>query len=231
MRHELKFIITPVQYHLLRSRIRPFLRQDENAGEDGDYFIRSIYFDSWQYRGFHEKNMGIDSRKKYRLRFYNGDATYCSLECKQKKGTRIKKQSIRLSKEEVDLMLTGESQKILEENGQISNLLTELALLMKGEGFRPQVVVDYLREAYVYPISNVRITFDKQLAAGTITDCMTKQRCMPHILPDGNMILEVKYDEYLPEHISQILASIRPVQTAASKYVMCMNEKLEGRIL
>lgn len=231
MRHELKYIITPVQYHMLRTRLRPFLRQDENAGEDGDYFIRSIYFDSWQYRAYNEKNMGIDSRKKYRLRFYNGNATHCSLECKKKKGTRIEKVSVLLSKEEVDAFLTGDTRVFLNGDRQASDLKTELALLMKSEGFRAQVVVDYLREAYVYPVSNVRITFDKQIAAGTTDDCLTKPRCLTHILPGENMVLEVKYDEYLPEHISCILASVRPVQTAASKYVMCMNEKLEGRIL
>lgn len=231
MRHELKYIISPVQYHLLRSRLRPFLQLDKNAGEYGDYFIRSIYFDSWQYRAFNEKNMGIDSRKKYRLRFYNGDVSRCSLECKQKKGTRIEKQSALLSKEEVNAFLAGASQIVLNDDEDRSPLLNELAMLMKNEGFCPQVVVDYLREAYVYPLSNVRITFDKQIAAGTITDCLTKPRSLSNILPEENMVLEVKYDEYLPEHISQIIASIRPMQTAASKYVLCMNEKLEGRIL
>lgn len=228
MRHELKYVISPVQYFLLKGRLTPFLQADKHAGPDGNYFIRSIYFDSDDYRAMQEKIIGADNRRKYRLRFYNGNSRDCNLECKIKKGPRIEKTFSRLTPEEVRALMEG---NISFANEVPEGPLGELALLEKNEHFRPVIVVDYLREAYVYPASNVRITFDKEIAAGKVEGCMERKRSLANVLPPGHMVLEVKYDEYIPQHISSLIASIRPVQTAASKYVMCTNEKMEGRIL
>jgi len=226
MRHELKYVISPAQYFLLKTRLTPFLQVDRYAGADGNYFIRSIYFDSDEYRALEEKVCGTDSRRKYRLRFYNGNAIECNLECKIKKGTRIDKTQTELTPEQVQQVLTGK----IELGQEVpEGPLGELAVLQKREHFHPVVVVDYLREAYVYPASNVRITFDKEIAGSRVEGCLEKKRTLANILPTGYMVLEVKYDEYLPEHISNLIASIRPVQTAASKYVMCINEKMEGK--
>lgn len=228
MRHELKYIISPVQYHLLKGRLSPFLQLDKNVGPDGNYFIRSIYFDSKQYRALNEKNEGIDSRKKYRIRFYNGNSENCFLECKHKKGTRISKTSTRININEIEELMTG---AVRLDETERADVMSELRFLIKKEAFHPVVVVDYLREAYIHPLSNLRITFDKEIGAGDIKDCFSKRRCLANALPQDHMILEVKYDEYLPDYIGQMIASIRPVQVAASKYVMCMTEKMEGRIL
>lgn len=228
MRHELKYVISPVQYHLLKTRLVPFLQVDQYAGADGNYFVRSIYFDTDDYKAFQEKETGIDSRRKYRLRFYNGNAEECNLECKIKKGTRVDKTLTPIYTWAAEDLLTGNV--VMGE--QVPNgPYGELMLLEMNEHFRPVVTVDYLREAYVYPASNVRITFDKEISAGRVEGCLERKRGLANVLPPGHMVLEVKYDEYLPEHISRLIASVRPVQTAASKYVMCMKEKMEGRIL
>ncbi len=228
MRHELKYVISPVVYHLLRGRISPFMERDCHAGEDGLYFIRSIYFDSMDYRSLEEKINGIDSRKKYRLRFYDGNAEECYLECKRKKGTRIEKTSMAVSEEETAELLTG-SVKVPEILPP--DPYGKLLVLEKKEGYGPVIVVDYLREAYVYPACNLRITFDQEIAAGKTDDCLVHRRFLPNVLPAGYMVLEVKYDTYLPQHISAILSSVRPVPEAASKYVMCIEKKRKGQIL
>lgn len=228
MRYELKYVISPIQYMLLKSRLKPFVPPDEHAGEDGDYFIRSIYFDSGNYDALSEKTEGVLNRRKYRLRFYNGDSQSCSLECKAKASTRIEKTAVPVTQKEVECLLKAEGNL---EACQPESLLGELQILIRNKDFKPVVVVDYLREAYVHPLSNLRITFDKEVAAGTVKDCLTKQRCISNVLPEGQMVLEVKYDRYIPEHISHVLSSIRPVQTAVSKYVMCVTQNLGGRIL
>lgn len=228
MRYELKYIITPAQYVLLKSRLRPFMQIDEHADSDNNYFIRSIYFDSEGYEAFHEKNEGVQNRMKYRLRFYNGEAGNCRLECKIKENTRIEKKSVLITGETAELLL---GTKVDLEEHKPDSLVGELQVRIRNRCFRPVVVVDYLREAYIYPISDVRITFDKEMAAGTVEDCLTKGRCISNILPCGQMVLEVKYDRYIPDHISRIISSIRPVQTAASKYVMCVTKEMEGTIL
>ncbi len=249
MRHELKYVITPVQAQLLRGRLCPLMKRDKHAGEDGNYFIRSVYFDSPEAVTLAEKESGVDNRRKYRIRYYENDPKYSFLECKSKKGTRISKDSIQLTEQElVDLLAgrvpepeTAKGQKPIAaeanadtENGVTSRrgtVLEDLAVLMKTKGFAPAIVVDYLREAYVYDVSNVRITFDQELAGGKPKDCLQANRYLPNILQPGDMVLEVKYDEYLPAHIAEVLSSIGLVQVAASKFGMCMKSKLEGRIL
>lgn len=228
MRYELKYIITPAQYILLKSRLTPFLQIDGHARPDNNYFIRSVYFDSEQFDALREKSEGVRNRRKYRLRFYNGEAGNCRLECKIKADTRIEKRSVAVTEETAKLLLgTGTDM----EHYRTGSLVGELQMLIQNRRFRPVVTVDYLREAYLYPTSDVRITFDKEIAAGTVEDCLIKGRCLPNILPDGEMVLEVKYNRYIPSHISHVISSIGPVQTAASKYVMCvMREKERGMV-
>lgn len=225
MRHELKYILTPVQYRVLKDRIKWVLDKDPHAGENGEYAIRSIYFDTRDYNALSEKTDGVDRRKKYRIRFYNQNAERCTLECKEKKGTRINKTSEKLTGEEVNILL--DTKEVLVE-GRLSS---EMAILLKQNGFVPVVTVDYVREAYIYPVSNVRITFDKQLSGLPVEGALEAPLGFPNIMGE-NVILEVKYDEVLPAHISDLIGSVRPVQTAASKYVMCLEHEFirQGRM-
>lgn len=225
MRHELKYILTPIQYELLRSRLKWVLQPDTNASENGDYFIRSIYFDSPDKRALREKLSGINNREKYRIRFYNGDAAMCRLECKEKTGSRIQKISCRLTMEQTKELL-GES--AMEAKADEEELLAKMRLLIQSEGFAPAVTVDYVREAYTLPLSDLRITFDKELAWGPVQNCLNAKRYLPNIMGE-QIILEVKYNDYLPEHIRAILSSVGPVQTAASKYVACVESQFAAR--
>lgn len=234
MRHELKYILTPIQYELLRNKLKWVLQPDANASESGDYFIRSIYYDSPDRVALKEKLSGINERRKYRIRFYNGDASYCRLECKEKTGSRIQKISCALTRQQTEELLgiqsreVGEETSAMDDDAQENELLARMKLLVKSEGYEPVVTVDYVREAYVLPLSDLRITFDKQLAWGPVENCLEQERYLPNIYGE-HVILEVKYNEYLPEHISAILASVGPVQTAASKYVACVMEQFAAK--
>ena len=230
MRHELKYILTPIQYELLRNQLKWVLQPDEHASDKGDYFIRSIYFDSPDRIALKEKLSGINKRKKYRIRFYNGNAEFCRLECKEKTGSRIQKTSCALTKQQAYNLLGAGDKADAEQTvpEDAATLLKEMQVLISSEGYRPVVTVDYVREAYVLPLSDLRITFDKELAWGPVSNCMTRERYLPNV--HGNhVILEVKYNEYLPAHISAILSSMALVQTAASKYVACVESQFAAR--
>lgn len=219
MRHELKYILTPLQYTLLQSRLKWVLEPDEHGSESGEYFIRSIYFDTPDRRALREKQNGVNKREKYRIRFYNGDAGFCRLECKEKTGTRIRKVSSPLTRERAEALLSGRHFSCEEDS-----LPGRMQLRAESEGLAPVVTVDYLREAYVLPLSNLRVTFDKEIAWGPVEGCLEHERYLSNIYGD-NVVLEVKYNEFLPEHISHIIASAAPVQTAASKYVACVESQ------
>lgn len=219
MRHELKYILTPMQYRILKDRLKWFLEPDPHAGENGDYMIRSIYFDTDSLDAMVEKINGVDKRRKYRIRFYNGNADQCTLECKEKHGTRVNK---------ISEPLTGKEAKLLMHRGSVMaepELSGRMALWIKKSELHPVVAVDYVREAYIYPVSNVRVTFDKQLSAGDVENALSAPFGFANIMGE-QVILEVKYDEVLPLHISELIANVRPVHTAASKYVMCMDRQL-----
>lgn len=238
MRHELKYILNPIQYELLRNKLKWVLQPDANASEGGNYFIRSIYFDSPDRVALKEKLSGINRRQKYRIRFYNGDSSYCRLECKEKTGSRIQKISCPLDDKQLKQLLgikgdcTGPNEITDETDrgtaSKADELYTRFELLVASEGYEPVVTVDYVREAYVHPLSDLRITFDKELAWGPVKDCLVHERYLANIYGD-HVILEVKYNEYLPEHISAILSSVGPVQTAASKYVACVEAQFASK--
>lgn len=222
MRHELKYVLTPLQYAILQNRLKWVLKPDANASATGEYFIRSIYFDSPTRKALREKLSGVNKRKKYRIRFYNGNAGRCMLECKEKTGSRIQKTSQLLTEQQLQELLSGHVKELTGEDC----LLRELQVLIQSEGFAPAVTVDYVREAYVLPLSDLRITFDKEIAWGPTNECLTHERYLSNIYGE-NMVLEVKYNEYLPKHISAMIASVAPVQTAASKYVACVESQYE----
>jgi SPX domain protein involved in polyphosphate accumulation len=192
------------------------MQRDSYTDENGEYFIRSIYFDTRDYGALHEKLGGVDNRKKYRIRFYNSNSEECKLECKEKKGTRVTKTSENIDNEMAKFLLSDDRMQLNDRivTGSMAQKICRLGLV-------PVVTVDYVREAFVLPVSNLRVTFDKDIAAGGIRNCLGKDRLMSDIM-GNNMVLEVKYDDFIPEHISRLISSINPVQTAASKYVMCL---------
>lgn len=219
-RHELKYYINYRDYILLRNTLKALLPLDRFSGPDGDYHIRSLYFDDIYETALAEKIAGTDFRHKYRIRIYNHSDGTIKFEKKIKRGQYIAKQSISLGRDECDSLIAGDF-SVLE--GRRESLAEEIYLQMKNNCLRPRVIVDYIREAYVSPVESVRITFDKDLKAGLqhhdIFD--THVPTMP-ILDSGLMVLEVKFNKYLPPHIKGVINSINAAQrNAISKYVLC----------
>ncbi len=101
-------------------------------------------------------------------------------------------------------------------------LLVELYMKMKNEFLRPKTIVDYTREAYMYSPGNVRITIDSKIKTGILSnDLFNKNLSTISTYPPGYSILEVKYDEFLPEVISDILQTNEHRSTSVSKYAAC----------
>lgn len=87
---------------------------------------------------------------------------------------------------------------------------------------RPKVIVTYDRNAYICDEGNVRITFDKNIRASRQIDRFGDSTLMYDYPKDGTgCILEVKYDEYLPDYITQLLENNNMLHTNNSKYVIC----------
>ncbi len=220
LRYELKYFITEGEYVVLRDRLLAAMPLDDNARDDTrGYHIRSLYFDDIYNTAMWEKQDGVMVRKKFRIRIYNLKDQSIKLEKKMKFDQMTAKASASLSRGMCDSILHNDWQSIrLGKN----ELIDELYADMRTRLLKPVVIVDYHREAYTYQAGNVRITFDRFLHSGQFsTDIFSGHVSTVPILPPGVMILEVKYDNFLPPHIQGILSSIKATRSAISKYALC----------
>lgn len=218
-RHELKFMINQHQYFLIKQRLRNLVKQDEHVGDNGNYHIRSLYFDDMDNSALHDKLGGIRDRSKYRIRIYNGKDNVIHFEKKIKFNNFIAKLKEPLTREMYNAILAGNYEVLRQpEKAFCMELYNEL----RHNLLRPKVIVDYVREPYVCHNGNVRITFDKELRTGLhAIDIFDSELKPVQALDNGLIILEVKYDEYLPEYIKAALQLEGLNQQSASKYVIC----------
>lgn len=201
----------------LRQRLSAVMQPDKNA-VNGKYFIRSLYFDSPEDKALLEKLNGVSRREKFRIRIYNNDLSFIKLEKKSKINGLCLKETAELSVKETERIISGETEWLSSSE---KNLLRELGYKMKTEGLLPKTVVDYTREAFVFPAGNVRVTLDYDIRTGIKqTDIMKPD--LPTV-PAGNspIILEVKWDEFLPDIIRDIVQLESRRSSAFSKYAVC----------
>lgn len=218
-RHETKHQIRYVEYLGIRSRLRAVTGLDAHAGADGTYKIRSLYFDNYRDKALREKIDGVNEREKFRIRYYNGNTEIIHLEKKSKLNGLCNKLSARITREQVEELLRG-NREVLYESGE--PLLMELYAKMKSEQLKPQVIVDYTREPYVYAPGNVRITFDSNIRSGLYVESFLDWEC-PTLRADRTdiVLMEVKYDEYMPEIIRMCIQENERQAEAFSKYAVC----------
>ncbi len=202
----------------LECRIKGICKLDPHAGADGTYRIRSCYFDDYKDRYFYENENGTDPREKFRIRTYNGNSSHITLECKKKRNGLNHKDSAALTVSQFEEIVAGKQIFFTDEDPLVRRLYIEGATHM----LRPKVIVDYVRTPYVYPDGNVRITFDRNISASDdISAFLKKDIPLVPVMPGGVHILEVKYDDFLPHFIYDLLQTGHLRQTAFSKYYIC----------
>lgn len=223
LRHELKYYINCSVYHELRSRLKYILKPDPNMVKEEGYLISSLYFDDMYQSAFSEKIAGTRFRKKFRIRSYELSDKVIRLECKSKYNEYISKTGALLTREEYNKILNGNFNDLLFRKEAVCK---ELSCYSKTKLLRPVVVVEYLREAYIHPLGNIRITFDKNISSSVGNlDMFSKEYRTSMNLPEDIMVLEVKYDDYIPKFILETIQVGMADRCAISKYVMCMDKR------
>ncbi|TCJ02764.1 polyphosphate polymerase domain-containing protein [Cytobacillus praedii] len=219
LRHELKFYINVSEYEILRKKLQIVLKKDENMVNEEGYHIRSLYFDNVYDSDLFEKNYGIYKRKKFRVRIYNQSDQIIKLEKKNRYGEMINKESISISRDEYERLLMWDYDFLLDKKASAAK---DFYLFMRTQHMSPKIIVDYVREAYMENIEDVRITFDKYLnAAINSIDIFEKDIVTIEALNEPLMIMEVKFNSYLPDYIRDILQLDSHQRSAISKYVIC----------
>jgi len=216
-RHEWKHEINYCDRLVLRQRLSAVLKHDEHTVER-EYQIRSLYFDSPNDNALREKIDGVNIREKFRMRYYNHDISYIRLEKKSKINGLCAKESCRITAEEAQSIVNGNTEWMKSSERP---LCAELYAKMKLQGLRPKTIVDYTREPYVYKPGNVRVTIDYDIRTGLLSTDFLNQSTIT--LPAGEpiFILEVKWDEFLPDIVKDAVSLPGRRVGAFSKYEQC----------
>ena len=226
-RHEYKYQCSEAQLAIIQSRIEKLLHRDPHA-DNGQYSIRSMYFDNYAHRCFFENEDGVSPREKFRIRIYNTSDKRISLECKRKENDKTYKTSCLLTMQQYESIINGGD---FEQFDQKPALLRKFIILLKTQRFKPDVIVEYDRIPYINHVGNVRITLDKNIRLSTDFDHFFSPIIPTRpILPAGQHLLEVKYDELFPSFIENTLQLKDLQRTTFSKYYLCRKISKGGRI-
>ena len=218
LRHEWKHIISSSDKVQLISRLSTFCAPDPHYGAKS-YHIRSLYFDNVYDKALRERLNGQECREKFRIRYYNFDDSYIVLEKKSKFNQLCGKESTRLTRREVEALLRGETGWLMQKE---SPLCRELYAKMRSQLLKPKVIVDYTRRAFVYEPGNTRITLDDDVRTGLSSlDFFNPELATIPADITRPIILEVKYDRYLPDNIRRVIRLDNRRTTNFSKYAAC----------
>ena len=216
-RHEWKHEISYADLLAIRQRLRAVAESDPHA-EGGRYLIRSMYFDILDDKSLREKIDGVNLREKFRIRYYNGDTSVIHLEKKSKRAGLGTKFSAALSREEAQNIVDGRLDWMMESGRP---LVQELYCKMRYQGLCPKVIVDYTREPFIYRPGNVRVTFDYDIRTGLSCTDFLNPDCVTIPAGDAPILLEVKWDAFLPAIIRDAVQTPGRRVEAFSKYAQC----------
>ena len=223
-RNELKYYINEAEYLRLSTIFNAVLQKDLYVSENGDYWIRSLYFDTVQNNDYYDKVIGVKDRKKIRIRIYSIDTDTTKLEIKNRYDQYMLKETVSISSEDTIAIINGNLDVLLKYNNQTAN---KVYYMMHKDLYKPSIIIDYYREAYTCPINSIRITFDKKVQASKNVDgIFDKNNIMTNIFNEPKVILEVKYNNMLPKWIREILSTYDGDRSSVSKY--CLGRELLG---
>lgn len=216
-RSEYKFICTQGQIEIAKARISPVLRTDANQA-GACYRIRSLYFDDTDDTAFYDNDAGVDARRKFRLRVYENTDSGARLEIKYKLKGGTKKDCCKLSAETCRAIIRGDIPAWRENDPLPLRLLVQQ---MRLHGLTPRIIVEYERSAFVSAVGNVRITLDRNISYSNQTERFMEDSIpLVPVLPTGLHLMEVKYDELIPDYVLQLLETGDLCRTTFSKYYL-----------
>ncbi len=219
-RNEWKYCCTDGELALLESRLRALLPLDGHAGPQGRYTVHSLYFDDYTDTCARDNNAGAAERFKYRIRYYNDARGHLQLERKDKRYNLCHKSSCPVSRAEYEDLTAGRAAEVFWQTGD--PVLQRFCVAAMDRHFTPKVIVDYERTAFIEPVTNIRITLDRNIAASPWTEDFLREGGYQSLPLQGERchILEVKFDDILPGYIRETVCSRDFQQTSFSKYYL-----------
>lgn len=217
-RHELKYYINRSDYEYCRSLLKSLMKRDSHQENDTGYPIRSLYFDDIYDSSVEEKLAGVEKRDKYRIRIYDFKQKWAKLERKRKHNKYVQKTTGIITKDEALKMIEGDYESLSKYNDQgINSIYFDL----KRKYFKPVVIVDYIRDVFMLDYNQIRITFDKKLRVNDRNfNLFDKNFITEPIQRDDVIIMEIKFNNFLPSWFGNLLRFESATSSAISKYCM-----------
>lgn len=216
-RHEVKFEISNHDLLILRQRLRVVMKPDSHA-VDGQYKIRSLYFDNLDDKALREKLDGVNIREKYRIRLYNNDQSLIRLERKFKHCGLGYKASASLTPEQAQAIADGNVGWMAASTDEV---ILGFYACIRNEGLQPKAIVDYIREPFIFAPGNIRVTLDHNIRTSVGITGFLDSACVTVPIDNSLCILEVKWDNYLPDVIRDAIQLDNRRSAAFSKYAAC----------
>lgn len=214
-RKEIKYVIPLEFFFQLQKQLDEIMKRDI-YGENGTYKVRSQYYDSLMNQDLQDNLSGVMEKRKIRLRVYSPEDERVKLEYKCKSGSDGVKYSLSISREETLQMEEGRYEFLLDRQEPLAQQLYHRLLC---GGYQPKSLIEYDRTAFAYPVSDVRITFDYRVrAAASPYGILEKEPFFSPVSDADSGVLEVKYNDFLPAHIKNIIKDVDNQAEASSKY-------------
>ena len=225
-RRELKYYVSYEEYIILSNLLKKIFQQDEHNNENlKGYFIRSLYFDDIENKAFEDKVAGVEERSKYRLRIYDIGTKWVKFEIKNKLNDVITKETAIISREDAGKIQNADYDVLLKYNNPVLN---KAYIEFKKRFYLPVVMVDYIREAFNYDLNKIRVCFDRFLKSSSLQLDIFKSGTilMPQLKKDI-VIMEIKYNNFIPDWIKQIIQIPAFERSAISKYCIGRIDRFE----
>lgn len=219
-RREIKYLLETIEYKKQRHYLEQILTSDIHNGSDG-YIVRSLYFDTIDDRDICEKEDGVEIRRKIRLRVYNPNDNYAFLEMKQKEGNYQIKRSLKVKKEDAIEISKSNYAPLLKYTEAFAS---EIYAYMTSNFYRPKVIIEYKRDAFIVKENSIRITFDHHISSTESSyDIFDSNLQLTPVMDTSNVILEVKYNGFLLSYVKDLIKNVSCVSTSVSKYYLSRN--------
>jgi hypothetical protein len=216
IRVEEKYPLSFLQCSGIYSALSSMLTPDSFNNPDS-YMIRSVYFDDYSETAYYDKINGVDYRSKLRLRIYPPDFNNVKLEIKEKWGGVQQKHTLLINRDDAEALIN-KDYDIALKNASIEEFLLKNNIPIYS--MRPVVMNQYRRSAFMHDINNTRVTIDRSILSNeTNFDLFGKNPVMFPVMDYYEALLEVKYDNFLFQWISDLFKIYGLNKEAYSKYV------------
>lgn len=221
-RQEKKYVVSLETALAVQSSLELILRRDPFCRPDGEYTVRSQYYDSLLDRDLHDNLDGLMEKRKIRIRVYDTGCDRAKLEYKCKSGNKGTKKVISIRRSQAEAMERGDFSFLAETGGEPELFLYQK--MMQGS-YRPKTIVEYERRAYICPGDDTRVTFDRNIRTAVTQQGIFSGNLsfVPSADPES-VVLEVKFRDALIEPVSALLKKHGLRETACSKYALARQQ-------